>query len=198
MRPTNSSTGDAVEPERRAPCARRRGRRARRRRGRRRAARARCGRARRRRAHELLGLGGARRGDGVGAADHLGLGLDAALGLGVAGLGLDPGQRVEGRHQRQVELVLEPVAGDARQPVVGVDRVDVAVGRRVGEHAVGELVDDLGQLLLGQRRRDRRRRGRPGSRARPRPRRAGRRPSGGRTPCSATPAWASDDTSSRT
>ena len=32
----------------------------------------------------------------------------------------------------QVELVLEPVAGDARQPVVGVQRVDVAEGERGG------------------------------------------------------------------
>ena len=52
-------------------------------------------------------------------------------GLGVAGLGLDPGERVEGRHQRQVELVLEAVAGHARQPVVGVEGVDVAAAREV-------------------------------------------------------------------
>ena len=64
-----------------------------------------------------------RREDRVGAADDLGLGLDAALRLGVAGLGLHPGEGVERRHQREVELVLEPVAGDARQPVVGVDGV---------------------------------------------------------------------------
>ena len=38
----------------------------------------------------------------------------AALGLGVARLGLHPGEGVEGRDERQVELVLEPVAGDAR------------------------------------------------------------------------------------
>ena len=52
--------------------------------------------------------------------------------LGVAGLGLHPGQGVEGRHQRQVELVLEAVAGDARQPVVGVEGVDVADGAARG------------------------------------------------------------------
>ena len=46
--------------------------------------------------------------------------------------------------------MLEPVAGDARQPVVGVERVDVADGQQVGAHAVGELVDDVGQLLLGE------------------------------------------------
>ena len=100
--------------------------------------------------HELLRLGRARRGDRVGAIHDLGLGLDPALGLGVAGLGLHPGQRVERRHQRNVELVLEPVAGHARQPVVGVDGVDVVRAPQVGEHAVGELVDDFGQLLLGQ------------------------------------------------
>ena len=71
------------------------------------------------------------------------------LGLGVAGLGLDPGEGVERRHQRQVELVLEAVPGDARQPVVGVQGVDAAAGPDVGEHAVGELVDQLGERLLG-------------------------------------------------
>ena len=101
-------------------------------------------------AHELVGLGPARGEDGVGAADHLGLGPHPALGLGVAGLGLHPGQGVEGRHERQVELVLEAVAGHARQPVVGVEGVDVAERPQVVAHAVGELVDDVGQLLLGE------------------------------------------------
>ena len=94
-------------------------------------------------AHELVGLGPARGEDGVGAADDLGLGPHPALGLGVAGLGLHPGERVEGRHQRQVELVLQAVAGDARQPVVGVEGVDVAQLLEVLAHAVGEVVDDV-------------------------------------------------------
>ena len=78
---------------------------------------------------ELGRLGRAVGQDDVGAADDLGLGVDPALRLGVAGLGLDPGEGVERRHQRQVELVLEPVAGHARQPVVGVQGLD-AVERR--------------------------------------------------------------------
>ena len=82
--------------------------------------------------HELVGLGRAVGEDGVGAADDLGLGPTRRPGLGVAGLGLHPGEGVERRHQRQVELVLEPVPGDARQPVVGVEGVDVAEPSQVG------------------------------------------------------------------
>ena len=39
---------------------------------------------------------------------------------------------------------------DAAQPVVGVDDVGAAGGREVLEHPVGELVDDVGQRLLGE------------------------------------------------
>ena len=46
--------------------------------------------------------------------------------------------------------MLEPVAGQTRQPVVGVDRVGAALAPQVAGHAVGELVDDLGQVFLGQ------------------------------------------------
>ncbi len=99
---------------------------------------------------ELGDLVGAVGEDGVGAGDDLGLGVDAAVGLGVAGLGLHPGEGVEGRHQRERELVLEPMAGQARQPVVGVDGVGAALAAQVAGHAVGELVDDLGELFLGQ------------------------------------------------
>ena len=95
-----------------------------------------AGRGRRRRARTSWSASARARGeDGVGAADDLGLGLDAALRLGVAGLGLDPGERVERGHERQVELVLELVAGHARQPVVGVDGVDVAAPLEVLGHA---------------------------------------------------------------
>ena len=64
----------------------------------------------------LLGAAGQ---DHVGAPDDLGLGLDSALGFQVTGLGLDPGQGVEGGGQREVELVLEAVPSHAAQPVVG-------------------------------------------------------------------------------
>ena len=46
--------------------------------------------------------------------------------------------------------MLELVAGHARQPVVGVEGIDVAELLEVLGHALGELVDDVGQLLLGQ------------------------------------------------
>ncbi len=46
--------------------------------------------------------------------------------------------------------MLQAVAGDTRQPVVRVQRVDVAQLLQVLAHPVGERVDDVGQLLLGQ------------------------------------------------
>jgi hypothetical protein len=73
---------------------------------------------------QLALLGGAGGADHVRAPDDRGLGLGPALGLGVTVLGLDPGEGVEGRHQGQFEAVLQLVAGQARQPVVGVDHVD--------------------------------------------------------------------------
>ena len=49
--------------------------------------------------------------------------------------------------------MLQAVPGDARQPVVGVERVDVAERPQVGADPVGERVDDIRQLLLGEVRR---------------------------------------------
>ena len=49
-----------------------------------------------------------------------------------------------------VELVLEAVAGHARQPVVGVEGVDVTEALEVTAHPVGEGVDHLRELLLGE------------------------------------------------
>jgi hypothetical protein len=99
---------------------------------------------------ELIGLGDAGREDGVRAPDHLGLGPDAALGHPVARLRLHPGEGVERRHQGQIELVLQPVPGDAGQPVVGVERVDVPERPEMTAYTVREGVDDVGELLLGQ------------------------------------------------
>ena len=79
---------------------------------------------------ELLLLLDAADADGVGAVDQLGLGAVAPAGFRVAALGLDPGQRVERRHERDVEGVLDAVGDDAAQPVVGVDDVGAAVWRR--------------------------------------------------------------------
>ena len=46
--------------------------------------------------------------------------------------------------------VLDGVAGHPREPVVGVDGVDVAHRLDVGQHRRGVLVDDVGQRLLGK------------------------------------------------
>ena len=46
--------------------------------------------------------------------------------------------------------MLEAVAGDARQPVVGVEGVDVREADEVLADAVGEVVDDVRELLLGE------------------------------------------------
>ena len=76
---------------------------------------------------DLLGLDRARRQHGVGAVDDGRLGLGPAVGhvgfdLFGHRLGLDPVQCVEGADQRQVELVLDDVTGEAGEPVVGVHR----------------------------------------------------------------------------
>ena len=113
---------------------------------------------------ELRRLHGARRQHDVGAAHDGRLGFGPAMRfvarhlLG-ARLGLHPGEGVERGHEREIELVLDAVAGDARQPVVGVDGVEASLlVRRRGpagarhherQHVVGELVDDVGQRLLG-------------------------------------------------
>ena len=98
---------------------------------------------------QLVHLGDRVGEDGVRAGDDLGLGVDPTIGLVVTGLGLDPGQRVEGGHQREGQFVLEAVTGHSRQPVVGVDGVGPAVAHQMTGHAVGVLVDVVGQLLLG-------------------------------------------------
>ena len=147
---------------------------------------------------ELVGLGLAGGEDRVGAADHVGLGSHAALGLGVAGLGLHAGERVERRHERQVELVLEAVAGDAREPVVGVERVDVAEVARGGRRRRRRSRRRRRAAAPWPGRPARRRRGRPGSPARRRPPRATSRSARRVKTSACTPAWARADTSSRT
>ena len=62
------------------------------------------------------------------------------------GVGLHPGQRVEGRSQRQVHLVLEAVAHRAREPVVRVDDVG-APALEVGPGRSGEVVDEVVGLV---------------------------------------------------
>ena len=99
---------------------------------------------------ELALLLGTADADRITAADHLGLGAVAPHRLEVAALGLDPGQGVERRDQRDVEAVLEAMAGDAAQPVVAVNHVYAASGFNVLGDAVGEHVDLLGERLFGQ------------------------------------------------
>ncbi len=99
---------------------------------------------------ELAALGEAVGGDHVAAADHLGLGVDATLRFGVAGHGLHASEGVEGGDQRQIELVLDPMTGHAREPVVGMHDVGAAAGHDVGADLVGEALDDVGQRFLRQ------------------------------------------------
>ena len=101
-------------------------------------------------APELALLLGAADADRVGARDDLGLGPVAPDRLRVAALGLDASERVERRDERDVEDVLEAVGDDAAEPVVGMNDVGAAVGLQVLEHPVGELVEDVGERLLGE------------------------------------------------
>ena len=84
---------------------------------------------------DLVGLDAARGQDGVGALDDGRLGLGppvrhVGLDLFGHGLRLDPVERVEGADQRQVQLVLDHVARQPGQPVVGVHRGVGLVARR--------------------------------------------------------------------
>ena len=97
---------------------------------------------------ELFGLGGAVREDRVATADHRRLRLDTPLGFGVAGDRLHPSEGVEGRHEGDLETVLDVVARHPGEPVVRVDGVDRPGGAQVLHDAPGELVDDLGEVLL--------------------------------------------------
>ena len=115
---------------------------------------------------DLLGLDRARGQHGVGALDDGGLSFGPTVrhvGLDLFGhrFGLDPVQGMERTDERQVELMLDRVAGHAGQPVVGVDRGERAAssssaeravrGAHALEHALGEGVDHAGERLLGHR-----------------------------------------------
>ena len=99
---------------------------------------------------ELLLLGVAAHTDRIGTADDLGLGELTPQRLGVAALGLDPGERVERRHERHAEVVLEPMADDPTQPVVGMDDVGLLVLVDPVEHTGAERLGDIGERLLRQ------------------------------------------------
>jgi len=99
---------------------------------------------------------------GVRTADDGRLGLRPTVGgVGLdllrTGLGLDPVERVEGRHQGKIESVLDHMTRHAAQPVVGMYGVEghVPLGTEVagplhGFHdAIRKLLDDGGQRLFG-------------------------------------------------
>ena len=82
--------------------------------------------------------------------DDLGLGPIAPDRLEVAALGLDPGERVERRHERHVEIVLELVPDQPAEPVVAVDHVGPPVRLEPVEDADTEVVGDVAQRFFGQ------------------------------------------------
>jgi hypothetical protein len=92
--------------------------------------------------------------DQVAARNHAGFGIDPILRLAAAGLGLDAGERVERRHEREVEFVLESVTGHSRQPVVGVKNVGRSNLELIA-HPVGEGVDHSRKVFLRERHRSR-------------------------------------------
>ena len=109
---------------------------------------------------DLVRLDRARRQDGVGAVDDGGLGLGPAVGhVGLHllwhRLGLDTVEGVEGADERQVQLMLDHVPREAREPVVGVHRgvgqlARLQRGGHARQHARRELVDDARERFLGQ------------------------------------------------
>ena len=123
-------------------------------------------------AEELALLLGAADADRVGAADDLGLGALAPLGLEIAALGLHLGERVERADERQVELVLDAVADEAAEPVVGVQHIGGRVVLDVVDHGVAELVDAPTEAVPWPGRTGRRGCARRDGRARPARRRA--------------------------
>ena len=97
---------------------------------------------------ELVGLLLATHADRVGAVDDLGFGTITPVRFGVAVGGLDASERVERRHERHVEFVLESVANEAAEPIVAVDHIGSVVAGEPVEHPSTELVGHLGQGLL--------------------------------------------------
>ena len=99
---------------------------------------------------ELLLLGVATHTDRVGTTDDLRLGDLAPQRLGIAALGLHPGERVERRHERHLEVVLESMADHPAQPVVGVDDVGLFVLLDLVEDTGVERIGDVGERLFRQ------------------------------------------------
>jgi hypothetical protein len=86
--------------------------------------------------------------DRIGARDDFGFGLHANLWLFVARFRLHARKRVECRNERQRKFMLEAVTNDARQPVVGVDRVGPAVASKVPSDTIAKFIKDLRQVFF--------------------------------------------------
>ncbi len=108
--------------------------------------------------NQLVRLHGARGQHRVRATNDLGLGVGPAGRLGRvellgASFRLHPVEGVERRDQWHVQLVLQDMARQARQPVVGMNGVGLdPVGRQPPQALPdpgGELLDHRGQQLLG-------------------------------------------------
>ncbi len=99
---------------------------------------------------ELLLLRVAADADRIGACDDLLLGPIPPPRLRISAFRLHSSERVERRDEGDVEVVLESVAGNAAQPVVGVDGVDAGAGADVSEDEVVELIEHLGERFLGK------------------------------------------------
>ena len=87
----------------------------------------------------LLGVGCQ---DHVAAADHVGLGAGPAHGFVLEVLRLHTRERVERRHERKLQLVLQRVARDTREPVVGMDQRGLFARTDPLAHTGGEVVDE--------------------------------------------------------
>jgi hypothetical protein len=98
--------------------------------------------------NQLRNFCSAIRQDRIGARNDFGFGLHANLGLCVTRFRLHARKRVECRNERQRKFMLEAVTNDARQPVVGVDRVGPAVASKVPSDTIAKFIKDLRQVLF--------------------------------------------------
>ena len=57
-------------------------------------------------------------------------------------------ERVERRHERKLQLVLQRVARDTREPVVGMDQRGLVAREDPFAHTRGELADEPRQVVL--------------------------------------------------
>ena len=95
-----------------------------------------------------------RRHDPIGARDDLALDNDAFGRIVFEARGpFGVRERVKGRDERQIELMLELMADVTREPVVRVERVERPCGREMATRGFDEVADEAAQRFLRQRRR---------------------------------------------